>query len=205
MTFDMSFLLNTCFPFWLIYRCLILFKIKKDRTKINLFSEILVNLFVLYLFFILGIRILPIYIGDRLSWPEQLSFAEQCNLNLLPFVDFFNYNIYKISSIKILLGNFLLLIPLILYLCTTEVCIRNLKSCTIISFLVSILIELTQLITNILNISDYRIVDVNDLILNTLGGALGFYIFDEIYKGKLKEYIDSLSEDFVENDIDTIS
>ena len=86
-----------------------------------------------------------------------------------------------------------------------EVCIRNLKSCTIISFLVSISIELTQLITNILNISDYRIVDVNDLILNTLGGALGFYIFEEIYKGKLKEYIDSLSEDFVESDIDTVS
>lgn len=205
MTFDMSFLLSTCFPFWLIYRCLILFKRKKDKIKINLFSEILVNLFVLYLFFILGIRIFPIHIGYRLPWPEQLSFAEQCNLNILPFVDFFNYNIYKISSIKILLGNFLLLIPLIIYLCAMEVCIRNLKSCTIISFLVSISIELTQLITNILNISNYRIVDVNDLILNTLGGALGLYIFEEIYKGKLKEYIDSLSEDFVESDIDTVS
>ena len=205
MTFDISFLLNICFPFWLAYRCLVLFKRKKYKIKINLFSEILVNLFVLYLFILLGIRILPIHIGSCLPWIEQLSFAEQCNLNLLPFVDFFKYNIHEISSIKILLGNFLLLIPLILYLCATEAFIRNLKSCTIISFLISLSIELTQLITNILNISDYRIVDVNDLILNTLGGALGFYIFEMIYKGKLKEYIDSLSEDFVENDIDIVS
>ncbi|MFI3209535.1 MAG: hypothetical protein R3Y64_00550 [Peptostreptococcaceae bacterium] len=48
---------------------------------------------------------------------------------------------------------------------------------------------------NILELAYMRVVDVEDLILNTFGGILAWYIFKFIYKDKVKNIIDSIYQD----------
>ena len=67
--------------------------------------------------------------------------------------------------------------------------IRSIKLCMLTSFLISLSIELIQLFMNILSLSYGRSVHTEDLILNTLGGIIAWYIFKYTYKGKFKDIL----------------
>lgn len=186
-SFGLNGLFNFGLPIWIVIR---VFTIIKKR-KINIVDEILTNLFVIYLFVLIGITILPIYV-DGMPYLEELSFIERCRINLVPFIHYFKNGIFSISIIRNIVGNLLLLLPFILYLCVKYEKMRNLKSSAIIALVISLSIELTQLVTNVLCISYGRAVDVEDLILNTIGGIIGWYIFKLIYKGKIKNIVDKI-------------
>lgn len=186
-SFGLNGLFNFGLPIWIVIR---VFTIIKKR-KINIVDEIFTNLFVIYLFLLIGITILPIY-TDGMSYLEELSFIERCRVNLVPFIHYFKNGIFSISIIRNIVGNLLLLLPFILYLCVKYEKMRNLKSSAIIALVISLSIELTQLVTNVLCISYGRTVDVEDLILNTIGGIIGWYIFKLMYKGKIKDIVDNI-------------
>lgn len=198
---ELRFVLMVGLPIWIVIRVTQIFKKKKQDIKINVYEEILTNIFVLYFLILIGITIFPIYIGEPMEYLKSLSFIERCNINILPFTDYFRGGLYLRTVVRILLGNFLLLVPFIMFLCAKKEKMRNLKSCTITALLISVTIEFTQLITNLLLISGLRTVNIEDLILNTLGGVLAYYIFKLTYRGKFKIGIDSMKEELI---LDTV-
>lgn len=185
-------------PIWIIARIIILMNRKKKGIKFNIGDEILTNLFVIYLFLLIGITILPITIGEMSPYLQELSFIERCNINIVPFIDYFKGANYLGSIIRNIVGNLILLMPFILYICAKSEKSRNLKSITKITFLISLSIELTQLVMNIFGFTYIRVVHVEDLILNTLGGIIAWGIFKLIYRGKIKIMIDNTHSQLIE-------
>lgn len=75
-----------------------------------------------------------------------------------------------------LLGNIILFMPLGLLIPAIYPAKRSMIKIIIISFLCSFTIEVTQFV------SSRGIFDVDDLILNTIGGVLGYFLFNLILK-----------------------
>lgn len=187
-------------PIWIIARIIILMNRRKKGIKFNIGDEILTNLFVIYLFLLIGITILPITIGEMSPYLQELSFIERCNISIVPFIDYFKGANYIGSIIRNVVGNLVLLMPFILYICAKSEKSRDLKSATKITFLISLSIELTQLVMNIFGLTYIRVVHVEDLILNTLGGIIAWGIFKLIYRGKIKIMIDNTHPQLIEED-----
>lgn len=190
-SFGLNGLFNFGLPIWIVIRVFTIIKKRKIVIDFNIVDEIFTNLFVIYLFVLIGITILPIYV-DGMPYLEELSFIERCRINLIAFIHYFKNGIFSISIIRNIVGNLLLLLPFILYLCVKYEKMRNLKSSATMALLISFSIELTQLVMNILCISNGRAIDIDDLILNTIGGIIGFYIFKVMYKGKMKNIVDKV-------------
>jgi len=77
-------------------------------------------------------------------------------------------------------GNFIMLLPLGIYLPLLYKRINHFFSVTLVAMLVSVCIELMQLATS------FRITDINDVILNTAGASLGFIVYYIIYRLVIK-------------------
>jgi glycopeptide antibiotics resistance protein len=80
------------------------------------------------------------------------------------------FRIYKFLS-KQVIGNFIMLLPLGIFLPLLYKKISNLFLVLIVSLLVSATIELLQLITS------FRSADVDDIFLNSIGACTGFIIY----------------------------
>ena len=109
------------------------------------------------------------------GWWDKMNHRIESNdrVNLEPFE---TINIYQTLS-KQIMGNFVLLLPLGIYL---PLMYRRLRTVyhfflvLLICFIVSVGIELLQLATS------FRSTDIDDVLLNTLGGAIGFLIYQFI-------------------------
>jgi glycopeptide antibiotics resistance protein len=80
------------------------------------------------------------------------------------------FHIYRISSTQII-GNFIMLLPLGIYLPLMYRRLNHFFGVLVTAFLVSAVIEFLQLITS------FRSADVDDILLNTLGAGVGFVLF----------------------------
>ena len=187
--FEMNILLIIGLPLWIIIRGVILLFRRKKGDKLNLYKEIITNLFVIYLFILIGVTIFPLRIGSTIPYLSNMSILERYNINLIPFVDYYKNNISVKGVIRNVGGNLILLSPFIFYLCIKFEKLRSIKLCMLTSFLISLSIELIQLFMNILSLSYGRSVHTEDLILNTLGGIIALYIFKYTYKGKFKDIL----------------
>ena len=187
--FEMNILLIIGLPLWIIIRGVILLFRRKKGDKLNLYKEIITNLFVIYLFILIGVTIFPLRIGSTIPYLSNMSILERYNINLIPFVDYYKNNISVKGVIRNVGGNLILLSPFIFYLCIKFEKLRSIKICMLTSFLISLSIELIQLFMNILSLSYGRSVHTEDLILNTLGGIIAWYIFKYTYKGKFKDIL----------------
>lgn len=187
--FEMNILLIIGLPLWIIIRGVILLFRRKKGDKLNLYKEIITNLFVIYLFILIGVTIFPLRIGSTIPYLSNMSILERYNINLIPFVYYYKNNISVKGVIRNVGGNLILLSPFIFYLCIKFEKLRSIKLCMLTSFLISLSIELIQLFMNILSLSYGRSVHTEDLILNTLGGIIAWYIFKYTYKGKFKDIL----------------
>lgn len=192
ITYELSSLLFIGLPIWVVARIIILIKRRNKGIKIDIVKEMILNLFTIYLFILIGITIFPIHLGETMSYTQSLTFAQRCNIHLVPFIDYFRGSILFRTIIKNIVGNIILLVPFILYLCVKNENMRNLKSSIKIALLISLSIESIQLFTNILGISDIRAIHIEDVILNTFGGIIAWLLFKLMYKGKIKSTIDSI-------------
>lgn len=199
--FDFDTVLLLGIPIWIISRVITLVIRKRKGKKILIGKEIMTNLFALYIIGLVGVTLFPIEImfGEGIAeLKSTVSLDQRLGINLIPFKDYINgfislqeNNIGYFFYLRSLLGNLLLLMPFIGYLSMYKKEIRSIKNVIIISFLTSLSIEVLQLIENITYLSSFpgRSVDIDDLILNTIGGLLGYYIFKIIYKTKLRTYL----------------
>ena len=95
------------------------------------------------------------------------------HVNFTPFDTINRYSTYD----KQVVGNLIMLFPLGIYLPLLYRKLRKLSgffAILLISFLVSVGIEILQLATS------YRSTDVDDMILNTTGACLGFIVYQLI-------------------------
>lgn len=89
--------------------------------------------------------------------------------NLVPFKEILRYDFGTTAFYKQVIGNILLFIPLG-YFITSYCKLKGLGSISIISFFCSLTIETVQHFIG-------RSFDVDDIILNTLGGIIGFLLY----------------------------
>ena len=183
ISFDYRFLT----VFLLLYLLLILlmrFKLKKNIHNIMVFS-----LLYFYIVFLIKETQFDIYINNPEMKKELGSVAFGRDINIVPFKDFFNITT---------LLNVLIFIPVgflqgLLYKSSW---IKTI----VMGFVVSLIIELSQLFVRILVGINFRKIDVNDLICNTTGAIIGFtllLLFVSILKKLIKK--ESVINKYLEN------
>jgi glycopeptide antibiotics resistance protein len=100
------------------------------------------------------------------------------NYNVIPFRSIYRIAVFSptiADPIRILLGNIVLFFPLGFLLPSIWPKVRRFTLVFCISFIVSLLIELSQFLFT------HRVANVDDVILNTLGGLIGLLVFTGVY------------------------
>ena len=99
--------------------------------------------------------------------------------NFIPFRTIYEYSTVDIGfniSVSNSFGNIIAFVPLGFLLPLLKERLKELKKIFKIAFIISLTFEIIQLITGL---GEF---DVDDIILNVLGGALGFLIYKIFYK-----------------------
>lgn len=160
--------------------------------SVHKLRTIIVYSFILYLLTIYFLVILP------LPSIEEVAQLTTPKVNLIPFsfvIDFIKETPFTITkpstyisfildpSFYVVIFNIIMFIPFGMY--QKYYYQSSLKKTTILSFLLSLFFELTQLSgLYFIYPRPYRLFDIDDLILNTLGGLLGYFIM-----GKTNKYL----------------
>ena len=150
---------------------------KKEKRKFFCLKEFFVVMFQVYLTLLISVTLFPLRIGDG---------NVDLFVNFIPIVNSVKDIIKDITTenetwfyIKFwltnLLGNIILLSPLAVLLPILSKKFRSLKSVVILCFCASCFIEFLQYVS--LFVGNLRSVDIDDVILNTLGAFIGFGIF----------------------------
>jgi glycopeptide antibiotics resistance protein len=106
------------------------------------------------------------------SWRVVEANAKQANLTPFTTISLYINKERRVEySVANLVGNIIGFMPLGLLLPLLFRSLRSVGKMIGISFLVSLLFEVTQLLTALGSF------DVDDLLLNTIGGLLGYWIF----------------------------
>lgn len=126
-----------------------------DKRKFCLYEEIFEILFLAYLVLLF-----------QLVTSQDLPGGGN---NLMPFREILRYDVGTKAFYKQVFGNILLFIPLG-YFATSYCKIKGLGTITLVSLLSSLTIEVTQHYIG-------RTFDIDDIILNVVGGIVGFLIY----------------------------
>lgn len=144
------------------------------RKQKNFFQVITQGSFYVYIFMVLtltGYFILFREVSAHDWWHKmmvRIDRKDHVNLQLFKM-----FKIYKVLS-KQIVGNFIMLLPLGIFLPLLYRRISGFLPVLVVSMLVSTLIELLQLVTS------FRSADVDDVFLNTLGACTGFILYKMI-------------------------
>ena len=126
-----------------------------DKRKFCLYEEIFEILFLAYLVLLF-----------QLVTSQDLPGG---GTHLMPFRELLRYDVGTKAFYKQVFGNILLFIPLG-YFATSYCKIKGLGTITLVSLLSSLTIEVTQHYIG-------RTFDIDDIILNVVGGIIGFLIY----------------------------
>lgn len=127
----------------------------KNKKKFVLYKELLMLSFIIYILCLFQI----VTFQDDVSWSTN---------NFIPFQEMFRYSIGSRLFIKNVLGNITLFLPFGLFT-SYYLDIKKPYLIFLLTLIASISIESVQLMIG-------RVFDVDDIILNLVGGILGFYI-----------------------------
>lgn len=165
--------------------------LKKRKGKEVVFIRELVKFgFNIYIFALIGVTLFPLEI--RFGEHPIPTFSPA--INYMPFrsiiKDMSNIGQGHFSAafqVELLIrnvgGNFILLMSLGFLTPVLWEKVNSVKKSLVIGFLVSLSIELLQLLEGALSIAYPRVVDVDDIILNTLGAAVGYIIYTLVNTG----------------------
>jgi len=138
------------------------------KEKFVLYKELTYLLFVIYL---LSLFYIVTFQDDNYG-----------TSNWIPFKEIFRYDITSKLFIKNIIGNILLFMPFGLFV-TAYLDVRKAYPAVILTFISSVSIEIVQ---NLIG----RVFDVDDIILNLLGGMVGAGIY--IMLDKLRDKLPSV-------------
>ncbi len=168
--------LEIAVPIWVIFRII---KIKQIEIKNLLIHEIVVNLLFIYLLYLAQMTIFPLNIG--------VSFER--SVSLIPFKTIMQFipillknglmtntgNPHLNEGAINIIGNVVVFIPVGILIPLISVRVRRFKATVILGFTTSFAIEILQFL-----FVEGRAMDVDDLILNTLGVVIGWCILKTI-------------------------
>lgn len=160
MTKTISEIINKFWPVVVIVVSILIimrvtYIIKSDRRSFKLHEEIFNLLFIVYLLLLF-----------QLVSSQELTGG---GTNYIPFKEILRYEYGTTGFYKQVVGNILLFIPLG-YFATSYCRIKGLGGITIVSLLSSLTIELVQKFIG-------RSFDIDDIILNIVGGIIGFLLY----------------------------
>lgn len=157
------------FYFWVIIDIL-------RRKEVTGFDLLVQASFYVYVFSVLtltGYFILFNQVSAHNWWHTMVVRVERREgVNLQPLVFLKGRHLLRYEVV----GNFIMLLPLGIYLPLLYKHTRHFFTVTIIAMLLSVSIELMQLATHV------RVTDIDDVILNTAGASLGFVIYYIVYR-----------------------
>jgi len=150
-------------------------KAKRSKRKFFCLKEFFVILFQVYLALLISVTLFPLMIDDR-KVNLIVNFIPIVNSvkDLMVDVNSMGFFMVKFWIINIL-GNIVLLAPLAFIMPIISKKFRSLKSVVILCFCTSCFIEFLQFLS--LFIGNLRSIDIDDVILNTLGAFIGFGAF----------------------------
>ena len=125
------------------------------KPKVYFYKELLMLGFVIYiscLFYVVTFQ--------DVSWSSS---------NFIPFQEMFRYEIGSRMFFKNVVGNMIMFLPYGFFI-SYFLKLKKPMIAFFLSFIVSITIELTQMMIG-------RVFDVDDIILNVIGGLLGFSLY----------------------------
>ena len=145
-----------------IISCIIIISLRisyliKNKERFVLYKELLMLGFIIYSMCLFQI----VTFQDEVSWSTN---------NFIPFREILRYNIGSRLFIKNVLGNMLLFLPFGFF---TSYLLDNKRTLltVVLTLIASLSIEGVQLMIG-------RVFDVDDIILNVLGGTFGFYLYN---------------------------
>lgn len=160
MNYEIKNVINMTWPTLVIVLSIIIilrvtYIFKNDRRSMVLHEELFNLLFLAYLIVLF-----------QLVTSQDLPGG---GTNFMPFKEILRYDYGTKSFYKQVFGNMLMFVPLGYY--ATSYCkIKNLGTITIISLLASSVIETVQHFIG-------RTFDIDDIILNVVGGIIGFVLY----------------------------
>lgn len=179
MYFDRPFAIIVGIPIVIIIEIIRFIKCKKGKIKFINFREMAVIIFSVYIIGLISVTLFPF---DTYRNVKPTA-------NLIPVFNTIN-DISGIPAdmkgfmtkfwIRNVIGNLFLLTPLAILVPIIFKKFRNIKPIVLLCLFVSILIEVLQYLSMFLG--NIRSVDIDDVILNTLGSIIGFYIFNYFQK-----------------------
>ena len=130
--------------------------IVKNRQKLVLYKELLGLSFIIYALCLFQV----VTFQDNVSWSTN---------NFIPFKEMLRYNIGSRLFVKNVLGNMLMFLPYGFFI---SYYLKNKKPwlTLILTLVASFSIELVQMMIG-------RVFDIDDILLNLLGGYLGYLIY----------------------------
>lgn len=153
---------------WAIYRTIVLIKSKEN----NIIREVTINIFFIYFLILINLTICKMGM-------LKVSIQNKLYINFIPFtetVKMFKDNIIGVgNAFYNVIGNVILFVPLGFFIPLLFNKKNRVSIILLYGFSTSLLIELIQLITA------QNITDIDDIIFNTLGAVLGFYIYNIFY------------------------
>lgn len=135
------------------------FLIKSDK-KIYIHKELLMFLFGIYIMCLFTV----------VTYQDIQSYGS----NYIPFKEMFRYTLWSNLFIKNVIGNMVMFVPYGFFL-GFFVKVNKVSTAFILTSIVSITVEIIQK-----NIG--RVFDIDDIILNVIGGIIGFVIY-KIFEG----------------------
>ena len=160
MTASIKGVINGTWPTLAVLLCIfIIMRVTlyfKGEEKLVLYKELFNMLFMVYLILLF-----------ELVTSQDLTAIH--STNFMPFREILRYEIGSSGFYKQVIGNIVLFIPFG-YFMTSYCNIKNLGTISLVSLLSSAVIEIVQYFIG-------RSFDVDDLILNVVGGIIGFLLY----------------------------
>lgn len=144
----------------------------KNRKHLTLYKELLMLSFIIYILCLFQV----VTFQDDVTWSSN---------NFVPFREIFRYNFGSRLFLKNVLGNIILFLPFGLF-ASYYLDIKKPYLTFILTLIASVSIEVVQMVIG-------RVFDIDDIILNVIGGTIGFYIYSLIRKiwNKLPNFVKS--------------
>jgi glycopeptide antibiotics resistance protein len=148
----------------------------KNKEKFVLYKDLMFYFFVIYI-----LCLFYVVTFQDVSWSTS---------NFIPFKEILRYSIGSSMFYKNVLGNMVMFVPFGFFV-SYFLKLEKLYSVTLITLITSITIEITQLLIG-------RVFDVDDLLLNLIGGIVGFLLYELVHKLRIK-LPNFLKKDYIYN------
>ena len=148
----------------------------KNKEKVVLYKDLMFYFFVIYI-----LCLFYVVTFQDVSWSTS---------NFIPFKEILRYNVGSSLFYKNVLGNMVMFVPFGFFV-SYFLKLEKLYGITLITLLTSVTIEVTQLLIG-------RVFDVDDLLLNLIGGVVGFLIYKLIHNVRIK-LPNFLKKDYIYN------